>query len=96
MLMHGRPLVYRRHAFWRGRTVAQRAMRSDCVEVVPPTRDQDLCFAQRIVSDVLRVRNLKEQKRTASFGVTLVINQLDGIICFVLKALGRETDDIAE
>jgi len=39
MLMHGRPLVYRHHAFWRGRTVAQRAMRSDCVVVMPPTLD---------------------------------------------------------
>ena len=34
MLMHGRPLVYRHHAFWRGRTVTQRAIRSDYVVVV--------------------------------------------------------------
>jgi hypothetical protein len=45
MLMHGRPLVYRHNAFWRGRTVAQRAMRFDCVVVIPPTLDQDLSFA---------------------------------------------------
>ena len=42
MLMHGRPLVYRHHAFWRGRAVAQRTMWSDCVEVAPPTLEQDI------------------------------------------------------
>jgi hypothetical protein len=48
MLMHGRPLVYRHHAFGRRRTVAQGAMRSDCVVVVPPAFDEDLGFAQRV------------------------------------------------
>ena len=48
MLVQRRPLVYRHHAFWRERAVAQRAMRSDCVVMVPPTLDQDLSFAQRI------------------------------------------------
>jgi len=47
-LMHGRPLVYRHHAFGRRRTVAQGAVRSDCVEVVPPAFDQDLGFSQRV------------------------------------------------
>ena len=48
MLMHGWPLVYRHHAFWRWWAVAQGAVGSDCVVVVPPAFDQDLRFTQRV------------------------------------------------
>lgn len=46
--MHGWPLVYRHHAFWRWWAVAQGAVGSDCVVVVPPAFDQDLRFTQRV------------------------------------------------
>lgn len=48
MLMHGRPLVYRHHAFWRWWAVAQGAVWSDCIVVVPPAFDQDLRFTSCI------------------------------------------------
>jgi hypothetical protein len=48
MFVHRRSLVYRHHAFWCRWTVAQGAVGSDCVVVVPPSFDQDLGFAQRV------------------------------------------------
>ena len=48
MLVHSGSLVYRHDAFLRLRTVAQGAMGSDCVVVVPASFDQDLGFAQRL------------------------------------------------
>jgi hypothetical protein len=54
MSMHGWPLVYRHHAFWRWWAVAQGAVGSDCVGVVPPAFDQDLRFMQRVFSAARR------------------------------------------
>ena len=48
MLVYSGSLVYRHDAFLRLRTVAQGAMGSDCVVVVPASFDQDLGFAQRL------------------------------------------------
>ena len=48
MFVHRRPLVYLHHAFGRGRAVAQGAVRSNCVEELPPAFDQDLGFEQRL------------------------------------------------
>ena len=42
MLVHSRSLVYRHHAFWCWGTVAQGAVGSDFVVVVPPSFNQDL------------------------------------------------------
>ena len=46
MLVHGRPLVYRDDAFGRRRSVAQGAVRPDCIVVATPPFDQDLSLAQ--------------------------------------------------
>ena len=48
MLVHSRTLVYRHHVFWRRWAVAQGAVGSDCVGVVPSSFDQDLGLAQRV------------------------------------------------
>lgn len=48
MLVHGGPLVYRHHAFRRGGTVTQGAVRPDGVVMVPPALDQDLRLAEGV------------------------------------------------
>jgi len=42
MFVHGGPLVYRHHAFWRRGAITQGAVGPDGVVVVPPALDQDL------------------------------------------------------
>ena len=62
MLVHSRSLVCRDDAFGRWRTVAQSAVRPDCVVVVAPPFDQELSLTQR-------GEDLAVQKRIPETGV---------------------------
>ena len=48
MLVHDRPLIHRDDRFWSRRAVAQCAVWSDCVVVLPPLLGDDLCLFQGV------------------------------------------------
>ena len=69
MLMHGRPLVYRLHAFWHRWTVAEGAVGPDGVVVMPPALDQDLRLAEGV--EDLPVEQLIPETGVEAFAVAV-------------------------
>ena len=69
MLMHGGPLVYRHHAFWRRWTVAEGAVGPDGVVVMPPALDQDLRLAEGV--EYLPVEQLIPETGVEAFAVAV-------------------------
>ena len=78
MLVQGRPLVYRHHAFWRWWAVAQAAVRPDGVVVMPPAFDEDARFAQGIkhlcVEQLIEKAGMKLSPLPLSHGDHGVVN----------------------